>query len=588
MKFSVDARAIPSSIIELYTEPPGYTRLEPQSVTGDPMPGVRACVHDPLWLMLRQWQFGEFAGDDAGQPLSVAMTRTVTPLTASVAGTPSSGTVVAQALDENVLLDPLFEAEPPATPGTRARAEAGALLGVILAEAGLVVSNLARLLPFPPADIAATRRALRTLLEVSPDAAVAAAALEAGIPDWLAGAPAAAIGAAHDWLAWYRDAVSPTQGSEAWVRERMEYRFTVAAGTGPAQKVFATPMHEGGEIDWYGFDTVAGVTLQPPGIAPAPAGPGRVGQLGRGGSRIGGGLFDPGKLRPRRQLPDVYQSIASPLRYGGMPADRLWEFEDATVSFGAMNVQSNDPARLCLIEFATIYGNDWFMAPLDVGAAAFTVIDTLTVTDSFGIKTPIPRASDSGRAGRFRLFEVSQSGSDASIPGILTLPTARKTTEGAPLETVHFLRDETANLGWAIEHRVQDASGLSRSRDDENLAAKAFPPLAPGADLRYILETEMPRNWIPLVPIANAGKQGGFVLRKGTMTEVDESVGRVLAGTKVDFFDEEIPRGGLRVMRVPSLARRPDGSLARWVARRTGEGSGGGSSKLAFDGTVKR
>src|SRR5437773_5149595 len=55
-------------------EPPSWTRLEPQSVTGDPRPGLEARVHDPLWLLARQWQLGEFAGEDTGRPISVRVT----------------------------------------------------------------------------------------------------------------------------------------------------------------------------------------------------------------------------------------------------------------------------------------------------------------------------------------------------------------------------------------------------------------------------------------------------------------------------------------------------------------------------------
>ena len=59
-------------------DPPSWTRLEPQSSSGDPRPGVEARVHDPLWLLGRQWQLGEFEGEDAGTPLTVrVVTRTV-------------------------------------------------------------------------------------------------------------------------------------------------------------------------------------------------------------------------------------------------------------------------------------------------------------------------------------------------------------------------------------------------------------------------------------------------------------------------------------------------------------------------------
>src|SRR5688500_15736849 len=58
--------------------PPTWTRLEPQSAAGDPRPGIEARVHDPLWFLGRQWQLGEFEGEDAGTPLTVrVVTRTV-------------------------------------------------------------------------------------------------------------------------------------------------------------------------------------------------------------------------------------------------------------------------------------------------------------------------------------------------------------------------------------------------------------------------------------------------------------------------------------------------------------------------------
>ena len=53
---------------------------------GDPRPGIEARVHDPLWLLGRQWQLGEFEGEDAGTPLTV---RVVTRTAPSTAGRPA-------------------------------------------------------------------------------------------------------------------------------------------------------------------------------------------------------------------------------------------------------------------------------------------------------------------------------------------------------------------------------------------------------------------------------------------------------------------------------------------------------------------
>src|SRR5215207_8973304 len=46
-----------------------YNRLEgrPRTVAFDR--SLRAEVRDPLWMLTRQWQVGEFAADDAGSPV---------------------------------------------------------------------------------------------------------------------------------------------------------------------------------------------------------------------------------------------------------------------------------------------------------------------------------------------------------------------------------------------------------------------------------------------------------------------------------------------------------------------------------------
>jgi hypothetical protein len=52
--------------------------------------------------------------------------------------------------------------------------------------------------------------------------------------------------------------------------------------------------------------------------------------------------------------------------------------------------------------------------------------------------------------------------------------------------------------------------------------------------------------------------------------------------------DEEVPREGVRVQRVPALARKVDGSYMRWVTRTVTVGRGEGASGLAFDTAVRR
>ncbi len=419
---------------------------------------------------------------------------------------------------------------------------------------------------FNPGETAQAPRLFATLALSCPDSEKAAALLETGDVGVasVAGAAAAARTAALAWLAWYRESVSPRldAAADAWIPERLEHRFSLRVGSGNSQRVLVAPSHDSNGIDWYAFDHAADQKLtiarEPAGAADAP-----------------------------RQL----TVIVSPLRYAGMPADRLWQFEDGSVNFGALEVQPNDLARLCLVEFTMIYGNDWFVVPVDVDHGSFTRIGKLTYVTTFGEERQVPPADNTHRSGRFRLFEIAVAGEpDTTLPGLFVPPSALLPVAGRPLEDVVLLRDQGAHMAWAVEKTVQSVSGDPRSRSDEPRSDPRPRPMHAGADLQYTLETSVPLNWIPLVPVPTTGPtagQGGFVLRKGTMTDRDEALGQLLAPTPYTLQEEEVPREGVRVTRIPHLARAADGSRLRWVARRVGLGRGEGSSGLAFDSATR-
>ena len=113
---------------------------------GDPRPGLEARVHDPLWLLGRQWQLGEFEGEDAGTPLTVrVVTRHGARSTAGRAG------------DRGGAAQPLGGARPAraarrarAAPTARRRAcarapRSGAALLAALDDAGLRAAHRAAL-----------------------------------------------------------------------------------------------------------------------------------------------------------------------------------------------------------------------------------------------------------------------------------------------------------------------------------------------------------------------------------------------------------------------------------------------------------
>src|SRR4029453_2303614 len=107
--------------------------------------------------------------------------------------------------------------------------------------------------------------------------------------------------------------------------------------------------------------------------------------------------------------------------------------------------------------------------------------------NTFGDRFVVPGVDDSGRSGRFRLFEISAAGSNATIDGFFVPPAARGTVEGRAVEEVLLLRDETANMAWAVEALVQDEVGDPRVRRDEERPPRDTGGPPPPAELRYPL-----------------------------------------------------------------------------------------------------
>ena len=102
--------------------------------------------------------------------------------------------------------------------------------------------------------------------------------------------------------------------------------------------------------------------------------------------------------------------------------------------------------------------------PISIQYGTLTTITELTVLDDFGRVTKIPSAAevDGGRPGRaFKCFELTGDDNPARkrSPLLFLPPTVETTDAGRPLEDVRFLRDELANIAWAIEQRVESVAG---------------------------------------------------------------------------------------------------------------------------------
>jgi len=279
----------------------------------------------------------------------------------------------------------------------------------------------------------------------------------------------------------------------------------------------------------------------------------------------------------------VHTLMPTPATYAGMPSPRWWECEDSRINFGALDAEPTDLARMMLIEYATAYGNDHFVVPIEMPVGATARISSLVVTNTFGEQTLIPAAA----GDEWSLFQLSAA--DGSTPAAILalMPTVVDSVDGDAVEEVLLLRDEMANMAWAVEHHVAGPAGLPIDR--HTVLATETPSTVPPDDpgLHYALATPVPDNWLPLIPDDVDGDVR-LVLRRQQRVVNGNVVGtppagRLLAPDGLWVHPEEVPAAGARLTRGWQLARSSDGAAHLWMGRAKGVGRGPGSSGLRFD-----
>lgn len=561
-----------------------WSRLEPNVRGASQDETLKARIYDPLWLLARQWQLGELQGDDNGTPVSARLRAECAQLTRYVSQDSAARPVKFD--PKKVPLETFVESEAVhPNPGTlvrlRVAAEAGQQFLRLMARTQFGTKyhqGFLATFPLPTRSAALANdvdaEALRFLDVMSgrvPDGVKLYSELkQAPVPT----APAidsvdveAFAATKGSFIRWYESLFNEPSGQAgAWSTQRMEYGFSVEAPTSP-QRVLMSEYYEG-DLDWYDFDVKMGETLgadedRKPGVNP---------------------------------LPITSTTIPAPATYRGMPASRWWEFEDASVDFGAVEAEPDDLARMLLVDFAITYGNDWFVIPVEVPVGSICKINSLVITDTFGVRTLIPSIDRSAHpaSSHWRMFK--NSGNADTPTNLFLAPTLKRTMESKPLDDVLFLRDEMANLAWGVERIAEGVSGRPLNRREDDLARQrrdqpATPEPSNDGALKWRLSTEVPSYWIPLIPVqVQAGQRSirfrrGATLRQDGTLKPQPALSQILkpSAGPLDIFEEEIPREGVRVTRSFQYARWFDGSPLLWIGRRKTVGRGEGSSGLRFD-----
>ena len=573
--------AHPDLLLDRFREPAvtAYNRLEARPRAHDFTRSLRAEVRDALWMITRQWQMGELEAEDAGSPIDVRlMTRKLTVDRVQLNGGAPQG------YDDAIPMETMVEREP--VPFTLALRVQAAQYFLRLHGPALRTKYLPRYLEKfgleqnvedayrGQVDGLNLYRAMR---RVAFDGEKVLASIEAGtfaaqVPVDGADAPAMQqiTTAFTGWLA--RQYSQPPQGSpRVWDSARLCYSATAAApAPNDTRLSLVASRYPGGHLDWDSFE----VDAQAPAIAPsegAPAGP--------------------------APAEEAISFIPTTVNFKGMPSPRFWEMEEQQVNFGALEAQTTDHLLLVFAELGLVYGNDWFVVPYRLPVNTLCEVTSFVVTDVFGQRTLI-RAADEGPESdwqRWSMFNLSNRGELGSYNRQLYLPsTVGSMLESDPLERVQWIRDEMANMVWAIEEVIPDATGMGINGNDaaDKTGVLPIPIIDSPASIRYVLGTTVPENWIPFLPAQRAASSQDIAFQRAAMPQmgmpprdVVRAKGVLLNEPALPWFvnEEEISSSGTIVTRTFQRARWYDGRTYVWIGRRRETGSGTGSSNLRFD-----
>jgi hypothetical protein len=488
-----------------------WVRLEPRCRSNDWARGLQARTADPLWMLARQWQTGEFQGEDAGSPIEIRLAHSTQSLdrlrlgeskTAfNIPNAPLEAIIEQERFELNwrarVQIGQQFERFARTEPGVDAEALITAyrtdypleLSAVDIARLKAEIAQIEQQLQTNDLTDAqrqaletqaqakrdklttlseswvetdhATRRFLNLMASRVIDGKKLLEAIENGPlvppPGLTANQLEQVLKKFNEWRTKLR--LQPIGSkSDAWRNQQLDYRFELNPPEDPAtdKTNLKVPDYRNGSLDWYAFLMKSYVddddkwTQEPP-----------------------------IKTHPTR------------VSVGGT-SPRWWAFEDAATDFGKLDVAKPDLAKLLLMEFVLIYGDDWFSVPvpvclaelLDAGSVQeewkvypkLVRIDGLKVRNVFGEETLVrparqevierikedPSADPGNPLLRWEMFTLAPGNApqEPALADVLFIPpVAGFREESSPIEEVRFLRDEGANMVWGVEHLIPNGLG---------------------------------------------------------------------------------------------------------------------------------
>ncbi len=491
------------------------TRLMPDPYV-DPDRALGARLHDAAWLLARQWQLGELAAEDAGSPVGVSHRATIGRLDAV---TLDGGSTWQPYQPDAQPLGAVVEAVP--APGSgELRLRTGQQLVRALRRAGAPAATIGGLADQHPLAADYT----------SPEVALAAGLVPDGLAAWAAlvddsvtpPAPAAGVtepailAAVSEWIATCGSLLARPAGT-GWDPHDLTHRFAGHAGTAGGGIELAAVDHPGGPVAWWSVDGAAAATNGP-------------------------------------LISVTSEAIATRAAFPGMPVPRWWELEEHRIDLAAVAPTNADLAKTAMLQFGLLYGNDHFLLPVRLPLGSVCETTALSVTDSFGRTTEIPASSGPG----WTLFSLT------GAPGApFALMSGDQPDSARTLGTLHLLRDEMANLVWAVDGTTPAAP-----------AGQFTPPTVGPAT--YRLRRTPPAGWHAMVQ--DPAHPATLVPSPAT-TGLPGLVGELAGGVNRNA----VPAAGRRIVLEVVISRWSDGGTHLRCRHRTSVDHPLSTPGVAFD-----
>lgn len=589
-----------------------WNRLEGRPRKDDFERALKAEIRDPLWMLTKQWQMGEFEMDDAGSPAGAKVHIATTMLNKYKPGNhisraydsklaPLEAMVEQQAVPFTIENEKVFSLDIRIMMGRRwikMLKKKG-----ISEEAHFLTNGYAVGAPNDPNN--KDDAYILAHPETWQDFAAAAGRKVDGYKIYKAitngnnmgagtGVEAQINALAADFKVWVEQFfMQPGNNESAWQPSRLEYQFACSAPETSNginnERIYQAEEYYSGRLDWFNFSLTESNDVD---------------------------MSVEGNIDNNLQDSITGSFIPSNIDFGGMPNTRWWTFENSKTYIGDIKPGTHEIGKLLFAEFVLLYANDWFIVPQEVKGGTISNVRGLVVTNVFGERTwinPTGKGPDDDWM-RWTMYTISKKGKDMKNAdnSLLILPTVPKIQEGKPIEQFVMLRDEIANMVWAIETDISTPLGRKNKAAEAarelvtfyNRLANAVEDNSTDkstAPIRYKIMSSVPENWIPFIPVHVDNNKREIQLQRAAMPRITpgrevEDTERIrprtlllregldqAVPTAYYIHEEEIPRAGIKVNRSYQRTRWYNGKTYLWLGIHKTTGRGEGSSGLRFD-----